>query len=156
MLSLIVIQKCYIVEEKWRHGKSVKQAKTYEQWCRRRWCRGCKCTPKSLICWKCGQNPWKSTCCDRKSQTACAQSFALWQQAAIEITRRDHSPRTLAITFNRSHANSGRASTPWSLHYCLFAPLICSVFLHTYPVRGESHNQRNANGEVATHISEYK
>jgi len=30
-------------------------------------------------------------CCDRKSRAACAQSFALWQQATIEITQRDHS-----------------------------------------------------------------
>jgi len=32
-------------------------------------------------------------CCDRKSRAACAQSFAPWQQATIEITRRDHSRR---------------------------------------------------------------
>jgi len=30
-------------------------------------------------------------CCNRKSRAACAQSLAPWQQAAIEITRRDHS-----------------------------------------------------------------
>ena len=30
-------------------------------------------------------------CCDRKSRAACAQSFALWQQATIEITCHDHS-----------------------------------------------------------------
>jgi len=30
-------------------------------------------------------------CCDRKARTASAQSFTLWQQATIEITRRDHS-----------------------------------------------------------------
>ena len=30
-------------------------------------------------------------CCDRKFRAACAQSFAPWQQATIEITRRDHS-----------------------------------------------------------------
>jgi len=26
-------------------------------------------------------------CCDRKSRAACAQSFAPWQQATIEIVR---------------------------------------------------------------------
>jgi len=31
--------------------------------------------------------------CDRKSRAACAQSFAPWQQATIEITWRDHSRR---------------------------------------------------------------
>jgi len=29
--------------------------------------------------------------CDQKVRAACAQSFAPWQQATIEITRRDHS-----------------------------------------------------------------
>jgi len=33
---------------------------------------------------------------------------------------------------------------------CLFAPRIYIVVLRTHPVRGESHNQRNATGEVAT------
>jgi len=60
-----------------------------------------------------------------KTRAACAQSFALWQQATTEITRRDHS-------------------------YCLFAPRIYIVVLRAHPVRGESHNQRNASGEVAT------
>jgi len=64
-------------------------------------------------------------CCDRKSRAACAQSFAPWQQATIEFTRRDH-------------------------YYCLFAPHIYIIVLRAHPVRGESHIQRNANGEVAT------
>ena len=54
-------------------------------------------------------------CCDRKSRAACAQSFALWQQATIEFTCHDDSPRTLVVTFNRSQVNIGRASTPRSL-----------------------------------------
>ena len=33
----------------------------------------------------------KMYCCHRKSQAGSAQSFALWQQATIEITCRDHS-----------------------------------------------------------------
>jgi len=65
-------------------------------------------------------------CCDRKSRAACGQSFALWQQATIEITRRDHS----IIACSR-HIYNG-------------------VILHAYPVRGESHNQRNTTGEAAT------
>jgi len=44
-------------------------------------------------------------CCDEKSQVAFAQSFALWQQATIEITRRDH-------------------------YYCLFVPHIVFFFTH--------------------------
>ena len=37
-----------------------------------------------------------------------------------------------------------------SLCYCLFAPHIYIVVLSAHPIRGESHNQRNANVEVAT------
>ena len=37
-----------------------------------------------------------------------------------------------------------------SLYHCLFAPCIYIVAFHAHPVRCESHNQRNANGEVAT------
>ena len=36
-------------------------------------------------------SPNQCQCCDRKSWAAYAQSFALWQQATIEITRQDHS-----------------------------------------------------------------
>jgi len=67
------------------------------------------------------------SCFDRKSRAACVQSFALWQQATIEFTCHDHSPRMLVVTFNRSQVNIGRASTPQSLFYCLFAPHICMV-----------------------------
>jgi len=52
--------------------------------------------------------------------------------------------------FNRSHISIGRASTPQSLYYCLFAPHIYGAFLCTHPVRGEWHIQRNANREVVT------
>jgi len=57
-----------------------------------------------------GDNAWWQSCV-RKARASCAQSFALWQQATIEITRRDHSPRALVITFNRSQVDIGRAST---------------------------------------------
>jgi len=63
-------------------------------------------------------------CCDRKARAACAQSFAPWQKATIEIMRRNHS----IIGCSR---------------YIYF-------FLRAHPVRGESHNQRNTTGEVAT------
>jgi len=57
---------------------------------------------------------------------ACAQSFAPWQQATIESM--------LAI----------------SLTIACSRYVYNSVILHAHPVRGESHNQRNAAGEVAT------
>ena len=63
---------------------------------------------------------------------AYAQSFALWQQATIEFTCHDHSPRTPVVTFNRSQVNIGRASTPRSLFYCLFAPHVCMVLFFTH------------------------
>jgi len=65
-------------------------------------------------------------CCDRISRAACAQSFALWQQATIEIML----AISLTIACSRYTYNG--------------------VILHAHPVRGESHNQRNATGEVAT------
>ena len=39
-----------------------------------------------------------------------------------DLTRHDHSSRTPAVTFNRSHVSIGRDYTPQSLYYCLFAP----------------------------------
>ena len=87
-------------------------------------------------------------CCDGKSWAACAQSFALWQQATIEITRHDHSWRTLVIMFNRSHVSIGRASTSHSFYYCLFMPRIYDVFLCAHSVRGEPRTpaQRQRSG----------
>jgi len=49
-------------------------------------------------CWRQARIVARGWCCDRKARAASAQSFALWQQATIEITRRDHSPRALVIT----------------------------------------------------------
>ena len=69
-----------------------------------------------------------SYCCDRKSRATCAQSFAPRQQAAIEIMRRNLS------------------------YYCLLAPRIYIFVLRAHPVRGESHNERNTAGEVATQL----
>jgi len=60
----------------------------------------------------------------RKPERASAQSFALWQQATIEFTCHDHSPRTLVITCNRSHVNIGRTSTPRSLSLLVHATYI--------------------------------
>jgi len=54
---------------------------------------------------------------------ACAQSFALWQQATIEFTRRNHS----IIACSR-HVYMG-------------------VVLHAHSVRGDPHIQRNTNGK---------
>jgi len=63
--------------------------------------------------------------------------------------RRDHSPRTLVIMFNHSQVNIGKASTPQSLYYCLFAPRIYGVVVCAYSICGEPRIQRNTNQEVA-------
>ena len=70
-------------------------------------------------------------CCDRKSRAACAQSFAPWQQATIEIM--------LAI----------------SLSIACSCYIYNGVILHAHPLRGESHSQRNATGEVASTSSPF-
>jgi len=54
-------------------------------------------------------------CYDQKARAASAQSFTLWQQATMEITRRDHSPSILVNMSHCSQVNIGRASTPQSL-----------------------------------------
>jgi len=56
---------------------------------------------------------------------ACAQSFTLWQQAIVEIMRRNHS-----VIACSCHIYMG-------------------VILRAHPIRGESHIKRNANREVA-------
>ena len=65
-------------------------------------------------------------CCGGKSRAASAQSFTMWQQVIIEIMRSNHS----VIACSR-HVYMG-------------------VILRAHPGRGESHVQRNTNGEVAT------
>jgi len=51
--------------------------------------------------------------------------------------------------FNRSHVNISRDYTPKSL--LLYVHATYMVVVHCkHPICGESHIQRNANGEVAT------
>jgi len=88
--------------------------------------RACRATTHLYFTW-----PWPvldlaSYCCDRKSLAACAQSFAPWQQATVEIM--------LGISLTI-------ASSRYTYD---------GVILPAHPVRGESHNQRNTTGEVAT------
>jgi len=53
------------------------------------------------------------SCCDQKSWAACAQSFAPWQQATIEITRRDHSIIACSRHLYMLYCCSLRTSRPW-------------------------------------------
>jgi len=50
---------------------------------------------------------------------------------------------TVAASNNRDHLTR-------SLYYCLFGPHTYIFVLRAHPIRGESHNQRNTTGEVAT------
>jgi len=59
-------------------------------------------------------------CCDRKSQAACAQSFAPWQQATIEIML----AISLRVRLLRSivHTSISAEFPRWNLsYYCLLA-----------------------------------
>jgi len=52
--------------------------------------------------------------------------------------------RTVAASNNRDHARN-------LSYYCLLAlHIYIGVILHAHPVRGESYNQRNTTGKVAT------
>ena len=50
-------------------------------------------------------------------------------------------------------ASNNRDPPTRSLYYYLFAPHAYIFVLRAHPVRGESHNQRNTTGEVATVLS---
>jgi len=71
--------------------------------------------------------------------------LVLWSASSSGMCAKLH---TVAASNNRVHM-------PWSLYYCLFAPRIYIVVLRAHPVRGESYNQRNATGEVATPVSNW-
>jgi len=62
-------------------------------------------------------------CCDWKGRAASVQSFTLWLQATIKISRRAH---------------------------LMCACLRHMGVVHAHPVRGESHIHHNANWEAAT------
>jgi len=77
----------------------------------------------------CGLGLLRFYYCDRKSRAACAQSFAPWQQATIEITRRDHSrchrwqAQSTVDQVHKHYERSLTKITPLrSLYCCLFAP----------------------------------
>jgi len=74
----------------------------------------------------CVETHW--TYYDRKARAGSAQSFTLWQQATVDVTRRDH-----YVIDCSSHMHSG------AIH-------------RKHPVRGESHIQSPADREVATHL----
>jgi len=64
--------------------------------------------------------------------------------------RRNLFSRTLVIMFSRSYVNIGSFRVATSLTIACSRYICNCVVLHAHPVQGESHNQRNATGEVAT------
>jgi len=91
-----------------------------------------------LIAFFCIYTPADVYCCDRKSRAACAQRFAVWQQATIEFTRRDHS-----VTACSRH-----------LHLFLFFAHIPFVVNHTInatpPERLQQYQHTSNRSRVAT------
>ena len=103
-----------------------------------------------------------------------------WQNIHYHLTNlllRSEIPSGICAKLRTVAASNNRVHMPWSLstyashhfqsltslvspeitrsdhYYYLFAPHICimyGVVFHAHPVRGESHNQRNTTGEVAT------
>jgi len=66
------------------------------------------------------------------------------------ILLRSEIPSGLCATLRSLAASNNRVHPTRSLCNCLFAPLTFIFVLRAHPVRGESHNQRNTTGEVAT------
>ena len=84
------------------------------------------------------------------------ESETIIETSGVEEVLRSENPsdkcaklRTVAASNNRDHPTR-------SLYYCLFAPHTYIFVLRAHPVRGESHNQRNTTGEVATAVRQLK
>jgi len=60
------------------------------------------------------------------------------------------SPSGICAKLHMVAANNNRVHMTWSLYYSLLTPHICAVVLRAHPIHDESHNQHNANREVAT------
>ena len=71
----------------------------------------------------------------------------------IILMMRLESPSGKCAKFSTMPASNNRVHMPWSLYYCLFVPCSHSVFLRAHPIRGESHNQRNATRKLQQHPS---
>jgi len=59
-------------------------------------------------------------------------------------------PSGICAKFRTVVASNNRVHMPWSLLLLVRATYMYGVVLHAHPVRGESHNQCNIIGEVAT------
>ena len=127
--------------------------KPYRSSSRQNMCRHLWHTPKiSPICWRVktwsvvlwlGQKPHWISSSFRSfiSQHLFSRHLALLRSEIL--SGMCAKLRTVAASNNIDHPTR-------SLYYCLFAPQTYIFVLSAHPVRGESHNQRNTTGEVAT------
>jgi len=68
------------------------------------------------------------------------------------ILLRSESPSDKCAKLHTVAASNNRNHMPWSLYYCFACShhIYMEAVLRAHPVRGESHIQRNASGEIAT------
>ena len=76
-------------------------------------------------------------------------------RTVVASNNRDHAPQSF-FAYACRYVQSFTSQYRQSFHVAISLTVACScyayigVILHAQPVRGESHNQRNATGEVAT------
>jgi len=68
------------------------------------------------------------------------------------ILLRSEIPRGMCAKLCTVAASNNRDHPTGSLYYCLFAPHTYIFVLRAHPIHGESYNQRNTTGEVATRM----
>jgi len=95
------------------------------------------------------------TCVATGNPAACSHSFALWQQATVELTCHDHShmpwyASRYVQSFTRYIVSITRDWTPRSLYYCSFAPHIhgcCSLRISRlwWTAHSTQHQPRGCN-----------
>ena len=76
--------------------------------------------------------------------------LAIQRNLKIVILLRSEIPSGMCAKLRTVAASNNRDHPTRSLYYCLFAPYRYIFVLRAPPVRGESYNQRNTTGEVAT------
>jgi len=69
---------------------------------------------------------------------------------ATNLLLRSEIPSGMCAKLRSVGASNNRDHPTRSLYYCLFTPHTYIFVLRAHPVHGESYNQRNTTGEVAT------
>ena len=74
----------------------------------------------------------------------------LWKDYKNNVVLRSEIRSGICAKLRTVTASNNRDHLMRSLYYCLFAPHTYIFVLRAHPVHGESRNQRNTTGEVAT------